>query len=154
MSLHANCFFFFPYGWFILQMLTKPRAWIHQSILHPVPGALGSTPLSCSLDKGIKFLCSQAWIKACNATGCKVTQHKPFPMPKGSQSKYKWPKQAYTASPKHTGQKAADQLLWPCQKQRVLSRDLKADNAEFLWESPEISSLPYHFEKLAHGAKK
>lgn len=106
-------------------MLTKPRAWIHQSILHPVPGALGSTPLSCSLDKGIKFLCSQAWIKVCNAAGCKVTQHKPFHMPKGSQSKYKWPKQASTASPKHTGQKAADQLLWPSQKQRVLGRDLK-----------------------------
>lgn len=49
-------------------MLAKDRAWMRQSI-RSVPGALGSTPRS--LDRAINFLCCQACIKACGATGCK-----------------------------------------------------------------------------------
>lgn len=85
MPLQTNCFSL-PYGHYIPQTLAKERAWIHQSI-HPVPGAPGSTPRSCNLDKAIKFLCSRVWIKACGATDYKnSTQCKTFPTPEGLQS--------------------------------------------------------------------
>lgn len=110
MPLQTNCFSL-PYGHCIPHMLAKERAWMHQNI-HPVPGAPGSTPRSCNLDKATKFLCSQAWIKACGATDYRnPTQCKTFPMPEVLQSEGERPNQAYTAGLRSTGQKAAEQKL-------------------------------------------